>query len=92
METVSLNNLSMKIHGLYVYYLKLIGIKLILAFAGNCNRRSTFLKSLNLVNTSDLENLVPAMFLYTVKSHQMGTKIANNRVSVSYKTEIEKTE
>ena len=84
----------MKIHGLYVYYFKFIGIKLILAFAGNCNRRSTFLKILNLVNTSDLANVVPAMFLYTFKSHQMITKIANNRVSVyssSYETKIEKT-
>jgi hypothetical protein len=95
METVSLNSSSMKIHGLYVYYLKFIGIKLILAFASNCNRRSTFLKTLNLVNTSDLANLVPAMFLYIVKSHYMATKIVNNRVSVyssSYETQIEKTE
>jgi hypothetical protein len=62
METVSLNSSSMKIHGLYVYYLRFIGIKLILAFASNCNRRSTFLKTLNFVDTSDLANLVPAMF------------------------------
>ena len=77
METVSLNNLSMKIHGLYVYYLKLIGIKLILAFAGNCNRRSTFLKSLNLVNTSEkpcssqmtpvlLNKAIAALYCYNV--------------------------